>query len=45
MLALKAFDADVSAQPDYLPFVATAGVLLLEADHIAELYFHNHFCI
>ena len=45
MLALKAFDADVSAQPDYLPFVAPAGVLLLEADHIAELYFHNHFCI
>ena len=42
MLAFQAFDANVRAQPDYLPFVAAAGMFLLEADDIAELNFYNH---
>jgi len=42
VLAFKAFDADVSAKPDYLPFIAAAGVLLLQTDDIAQLYLHYH---
>ena len=42
VLALEAFNADVRAQPYYLPFVAAAGVLLLEADNVTKFYFHNH---
>ena len=42
MLALEAFDADVCAEPDYLPFGAAAGVLFLEGDDVAELDDHNH---
>ena len=37
-LALKAFNADISPESDYLPLIAAAGVLLLEADYIAQLY-------
>jgi len=32
--AFKALNPNVSAEPDYLPFIATAGVFLLEANHI-----------
>ncbi len=42
MLALKALDSYISAEPDYLPLIAAAGVLLLEANHITQLYVHNH---
>lgn len=42
-LAFKAFNPDISAQPYYLPLIATTGVLLLEANHIAQLYWHDHF--
>jgi len=41
-LALNAFNPDISPEPDYLPFVAAAGVLLLEANYITQLYLHNH---
>ncbi len=30
----KALNPNVSTEPDYLPFIAAAGVLLLEANHI-----------
>ena len=43
MLALKALNPYISAEPDYLPLIATTGVLLLEANHITQLYLHNHF--
>jgi hypothetical protein len=42
VLALKAFNPNISPEPDHLPLIATAGVLLLEANHIAQLYLHNH---
>lgn len=46
MLTFNAFDSYISAEPDYLPLIATTGVLLLEANHIAQLYLHNHaFCL
>jgi hypothetical protein len=41
-LALKAFDSDISPEPDYLPLIAAAGVLLLEANRIAQLYLQDH---
>ena len=34
-LALKALNPDVSTESDYLPLIATAGMLLLEANHIS----------
>ena len=40
--AFKALNPNVSAEPDYPPLIATAGVLFLEADHVTQLYFHNH---
>jgi len=33
-LAFKTFNPYISPKPDYLPFVATTGVLLLDADYI-----------
>jgi hypothetical protein len=36
-LALEAFNPDISPQSDHLPLIAAAGVLLLEADDIAQL--------
>jgi len=41
-LALEALNPDVSAHPDYFPLIATAGMLLLEADYVPQLYLHNH---
>jgi len=38
----KAFNPYISTEPDYLPLIAAAGVLLLEANHIAQPYLHNH---
>ncbi len=38
VLAFKAFNTDIGAEPDYLPLIAAAGVLLLELDDIAQLY-------
>ena len=43
VLAFKALNTDVSADPDHLPLIAAAGVLFLEADDISQLYLHNHF--
>ena len=37
-LTFKTFNTYISAKPDYLPFIAAAGMLLLEANHITELY-------
>jgi hypothetical protein len=36
---LQANNADISADPDYLPFVTAAGVLFLESDDITEINF------
>jgi hypothetical protein len=36
-LALEALKTDISPQPDHLPLIAAAGVLLLEADPVAQL--------
>ena len=41
-LALEALYANVGAKPDYLPLIAAAGVLLLEANHVAQLYLGDH---
>jgi len=38
----KALNPNVSTRLDYLPFIATAGVFLLETNHITQLYLHNH---
>ena len=38
VLTLKAFNTYVSPESDYLPFIAATGMLLLEANYIAELY-------
>jgi len=42
VFTFKALNLNVSAEPDYLPFIAAAGVLLFEANHITQLYPHNH---
>lgn len=42
VLAFKAFNPYISPKPDYLPFIATTGVLFLETNHITQPYFHNH---
>jgi len=41
-LAFKAFNPDISPQPHYLPLIAAAGVLLLQANHITQFYLHSH---
>ena len=43
MLAFKAFNSDISPEPDHLPLIATTGVLLPQANHIAQPYLHGHF--
>jgi len=45
VLAFEALNPDISAKPHPLPFIAAAGVLLLKAHHIPQLYLHNHFCL
>jgi len=42
MPTFKALNPNVSTEPDYLPLIAAAGVLLLETNHITQLYLHNH---
>ena len=42
MLAAEASNPYIGTEPDYLPFIATAGVLLLEANYITQLYLHDH---
>jgi len=42
VLAFEAFNPDISTESDYLPFIAAAGMLLLQADDITQLYFHDH---
>ena len=37
-LTFKTFNADSGVESDYLPLVAAAGVLLLEVNHITQLY-------
>jgi len=41
-LATLAPDADICPEADNLPLKAAAGVLLLEADHVAQPYLGNH---
>jgi hypothetical protein len=36
-LALQANDANVGADPDHLPVVAAAGVLLFQSDYVSEV--------
>jgi hypothetical protein len=43
-LALEAFNPDVGAHPNHLPLITAAGVLLFEADHIAQPYLQGHYC-
>jgi hypothetical protein len=38
---LQANNTDISADPDYLPFVTAAGVLLLQSDDITEINFQH----
>ena len=38
----KALNPNISTESDYLPLIAAAGVLLLEANYIAQLYLHDH---
>ncbi len=38
VMTLKTFNTDINAKPDHLPLIATAGMLLLEANHITQLY-------
>ena len=42
MLALEALNANIGTEPYYLPLVTAAGVLLLQANHITQVYLHNH---
>ena len=42
MPTFKALNPNVSTEPNYLPLIVAAGVLLLEANHITQLYLHNH---
>ena len=34
VLTFKALNAYISTEPDYLPLIATAGMLLLEANYV-----------
>ncbi len=38
----KALNPNVSTEPNYLPLIVAAGVLLLEANYITQFYLHNH---
>ncbi len=42
MLTFKAFNNYISAELDYQPLIAAAGVLLLEANHVTQPYLHNY---
>ena len=42
-LTALAPDADIGPEPDYLPFIAIAGVLLLEANDVAQSYLGDHW--
>lgn len=42
MSAFKALNPDVGTEPDYLPLIVAAGVLLLQANYITRLYLDNH---
>jgi len=46
MLAFEALNPYISAKPHHLPFIAAAGVLLLKATHVTQLYLGNQsFCL
>ena len=42
-LALKTSNSYSSPNPDHLPLITSTGVLLPEANHVTQLYLHNHF--
>ena len=42
VLALKAFYPYVGSKPHHLPFIAAAGVFLLEADYVIQFNLYNH---
>jgi len=42
VLAFEAFNPDIGAEPDHLPFIAATRVLFLQADHVAQFYLHHH---
>jgi len=41
-LAPPAADADIGAEPDHLPLVAAAGMLLFETDYVSESNVGDH---
>lgn len=45
MLAFKTLNTDVSTEPDYLPLIAAAGMILLEADYIAQSNLDSHLSV
>jgi len=42
MLTTLAPDSDIGTESDYLPFIAAAGVFLLETDDVAQSYLGDH---
>ena len=38
----EAVNPYISAESDDLPLITAAGVLLLETNHVTQLYLHNH---
>jgi len=40
--AFEAFQTDISAKPDHLPVITTAGVNFFQADDITEFCFPLH---
>ena len=38
VVTFQAFKADISTEPDYLPLIAATGMLLLETNHVTQLY-------
>jgi hypothetical protein len=42
-LAPQTPDTYVGTKPDYLPIIATAGVLFLQPDYVTEFYVQDHY--
>ena len=42
-MALKTFYAYISPEPDHLPLIAAAGMLLLEPNHVTQFNLQDHF--
>ena len=42
MLAVKTFNSNVSPNPDYLPLISTARMLLLKTNYVTRFYLYHH---